>query len=100
MVIVSFLLTISLIIWLVGIFWHKTALANSALGAFGYAFGLLVIAYVLAQKYSFVREALLEAFAIFCVAMAFAFVKRGVEFIGKKFKIEEEEGSIPKHDKQ
>ena len=69
---------------MVDIFWHKTAVAPTALTAFCYAGILIAIGVFVAKNHPPARDALLGAFDVFCIAMAFKFIKRGFSLIGKK----------------
>ena len=80
----SALLLVALSIWMVDIFWHKTAVAPTAFIAFCYAIILLVIGVFVVKNHPPARDALLGAFAVFCIAMAFKFIKRGFSLILKK----------------
>ena len=80
----SALLLVALSIWMVDIFWHKTAVAPTALTAFCYAGILIAIGVFVAKNHPPARDALLGAFDVFCIAMAFKFIKRGFSLIGKK----------------
>ena len=80
----SALLLVALSIWMIDIFWHKTAVAPTALTAFCYAGILLSIGVFVAKNHPPARDALLGAFAVFCIALAFKFIKRGFSLIGKK----------------
>lgn len=80
----SALLLVALAIWMIDIFWHRTAVAPTAFIAFCYAVILLAIGVFVAKNHPPARDALLGAFAVFCIAMAFKFIKRGFSLIGKK----------------
>ena len=80
----SALLLVALAIWMIDIFWHRTAVAPTAFIAFSYAVILLSIGFFVVKKHPPARDALLGAFAVFCIAMAFKFIKRGFSLIEKK----------------